>query len=66
MGDEFGLGGPLFQIFMGLLERTPVDLVNSFILLGFFNLYYRAIMVGESCKGATYEDEHVQLKNTKI
>ena len=54
-----GFPDPFFQTFTGLRsKRLLFDLVRFSFLLGFsFNFYYRAIMVGESFKGASYEDE---------
>ena len=53
-----GSCGPLFQTFSGLgWTELLFDLVRFFCLTRSFSFNYRAIMVGESFKGAPYEDE---------
>jgi len=51
-------GEPLFQTFIGLFWTGILfDLVRFFCLTRSFSFNYRAIMVGESFKGAAYEDD---------
>ena len=49
----FMFGRVFYQTFTGF----SVDLVRFFCLTRSFSFNYRAIMVGESFKGAPYEDE---------
>ena len=58
MRERVRSGGPLFQTFIGLFWTGILfDLVRFFCLTRSFSFNYRAIMVGESFKGAPYEDE---------